>query len=152
MNPAALPAAARPDGRDALSRWDSEGRAVSRPGTGHSLRFMVVSADPLISLPLVAALNGIGHQVCAIALTNDQAVRSATTSHPDMIIADACLDDDDRLMEIAPIARALFVPRMFNDGMPVPRSLLRPGAVVLRRPFRTNDLIRTIRLTLEAAD
>jgi hypothetical protein len=151
MTPVVLPAA-RPEGREALSRWDSEGGAVSRPGTGRSLRFLVVSADPLISLPLATSLNGIGHQVCAIALTNDQAVKSAAICHPDMIIADAYLEDDARLIDMAPVVRALFVPRMFNDGMPVPRSLLRPGAVVLRRPFRASDLIRAIRLTLKAAE
>lgn len=139
-------------GREALSRWDNEGGAVFRPGTGRCLRFLIVSADPQMSLSLAASLNGMGHRACAVALTNDQALTSAGTCHPDMIIADAYLDDDARLAEMAPVMRALFVPRMYNDGMPVPRSLLRPGAVVLRRPFRENDLVRAIRLTLETAE
>ncbi len=139
------------DGDDALSRWDNEGGATSRPGAGRRLRFLIVSADPQISLSLAAALDGIGHQACALALTNDQAARSARTCHPDMIIADAYLEDDERLTGMAPMMRALFVPCMVNAGGVVPHSLLRPGAVVLRRPFRVSDLTRAIRLTLENA-
>lgn len=151
MSAAILPMV-RPAGREALSRWDNEGGAVSRPGTGRSLRFLIVSADPLISLSLAAALDRIGHQPCAVALTNDQAVRSAGACHPDMIIADAYLDDDARLMGMAPTMRALFVPGTFTGDTPVPHGLLRPGALVLRRPFRVNDLIRAIRLTLQMAE
>lgn len=139
-------------GREALSRWVNEGGALSRPGTGRNLRLLIVSADPLISLSLAAALNRLGHQTCAVALTNDQAVRSADICRPDMIIADAYLKDDEQLMALAPVMRVLFVPRVFHGGTPGPCSLLRPGAVVLRRPFRANDLIRAIRLTLEAAE
>lgn len=139
-------------GPEALSRWVNEGGSLSQPGTGRNLRLLIVSDDPLISLSLAAALHRIGHQACAIALTNDQAVRSANACRPDMVITDAYLKDDAQLMALAPVMRVLVVPRMFNDGMPIPRSLLRPGAVVLRRPFRVNDLIRAIRLTLEATE
>lgn len=151
MSPAAL-TVVHTAGREALSRWDNEGGALSRPGIGRSRSFLIVSADPLVSLSLAASLAGIGHHVCAVALTNDQAVRSASLCHPDMIIVDAYLDDDPRLMVMAPVIRALFVPRMFNNGLPVPPVLLRPGAVVLRRPFRAKDLIRAIQLRREAGD
>lgn len=132
--------------RDALSRWDNEGGALQSPDRTQSLRILIVAGDPLISLPLAVALGDLGHEVRFIALSNDQAARLGTASPPDLIIADAYLEDDERLTATAPVMRALFVPRLFDFGVS-----LRPGAMVLRRPFRTNDLRRAIRQTMEKA-
>lgn len=132
-----------------LSRWDNEGGAlagaVPEPA---SLRILVVDSDPLTSLSLAMALANIGHTVCASASTVDHAVNAARYHSPDLIIMDASLGDDRPLIRFAPVIRILSIPRMFNDGMPLPRALLPPGCVVVRRPFHARDLARVIRQAL----
>lgn len=137
--------------RDALSRWDNEGGAPSPAVDAvKPLVILVVAADPVMSLSLSAALTGMGHEVSALALTIAQAVSSARHSHPDLIIVDAFMDDCP-LAGLAPVLRALIVPRMFNDGAALPRPSLRPGSLVIRRPFRATDLARAIRQTIDMA-
>lgn len=137
--------------RDALSRWDNEGGAPSPPvDVGKPLMILVVAGDPVMSLSLSVALTSMGHEVSALALTITQAVSSARHSRPDLIIVDAFMDDCP-LAGLAPVMRVLIVPRMFNDGASLPRPSLRPGSLVIRRPFRTADLAHAIRQTMDMA-
>lgn len=132
-----------------LSRWDNEGGALPDVSWDPAARrILVVDGVPLVSLSLARGFANIGQSICATALTMAHAVNAARYHSPDLIIMDASLGDDRQLVRFAPVIRVLFISRMFNDGMPLPRALLPPGATVVRRPFHARDLARIVRQAL----
>jgi CheY-like chemotaxis protein len=56
-----------------------------------ALRVLVIEDDALIALLLSELLAGMGHDVCATAATEAEAVRAATRYRPDLMIVDAGL-------------------------------------------------------------
>ena len=60
------------------------------------LRVLVVEDDPLIAMLLGELPAGMGHDVCAAAPTEAEAVTAATRYHPDLMIVDAGLGRGSR--------------------------------------------------------
>src|SRR3954462_9634135 len=56
-----------------------------------ALRVLVVEDDALIAMLLTELLAGMGHDVCATAATEAEAVIAATRYRPDLMIVDAGL-------------------------------------------------------------
>jgi CheY-like chemotaxis protein len=116
-----------------------------------ALRVLVVEDDAVIGMLLGEMLAEMGHQVCAIAPTEADAVKAAAHYGPDLMIVDARLGDGSGLSAVEEIGRTSSIPHVFVSGDAARVRALRPSAVVLQKPFRESELVRAIQRVLEAA-
>ena len=116
-----------------------------------ALRILVVEDEAVIAMLLAEVLTGMGHHVCAIAATEAKAVAAAVRCRPDLMIVDARLRDGSGVAAVEEILRTGFVPHVFVSGDPLRVQALRPGAVVIQKPFFKSDLVRAIQRALDAA-
>jgi len=84
----------------------------------------------------------MGHAVCAVAATEEEAVAAAARHKPDLMIVDQHLRAGIGVSAVDRISRARPVPYIFLTGAPLPTS--RATARVLQEPFREEDLARVI--------
>jgi CheY-like chemotaxis protein len=116
-----------------------------------ALRVLVIEDDALIALLLSELLAGMGHDVCATAATEAEAVRAATRYRPDLMIVDAGLGRGSGVSAVEEILRAGPLAHVFISGDAETVRVRKPDAVVLRKPFRYVDLVRAIDAALAAA-
>jgi two-component system, response regulator PdtaR len=116
-----------------------------------ALRIMVVEDDALIGMLLTEMLEGLGHGVCAVACTEPEAVEAALRCKPDLMLVDARLRDGSGLSAVTEILRSGFIPHIFVTGDAAEVQSLRPGVVVIDKPFREKDLICGIQRALDLA-
>ena len=116
-----------------------------------TLRIMVVEDDMLIGMLLGEMLEAMGHEICAIERTEDDAVRAADQFHPDLMIVDAWLEDGSGISAVAKILRNKLIPHLFLTGDVSRMLAIRPDAVVIQKPFRETDLALGIDRALAAA-
>jgi DNA-binding response OmpR family regulator len=121
----------------------------SEPKT--ALRVLVVEDDAMIGMLLAGMLEEMGHDVCAIEATEADAVSAAAQHRPDLMIVDARLGDGSGVSAVEEILRTGFVPHLFMSGNVSRVMALRPGAVVLQKPFLEAELARAIQRALDAA-
>lgn len=114
-------------------------------------RVLVVEDDAVIATLLAEVLEGMGHDVCAIEATEADAVAAANRCRPDLMIVDARLGDGSGVSAVEEILRAGFVPHVFVSGDALRVQALRPGALVIQKPFRESDLARAIQHALGGA-
>ena len=118
---------------------------------GTELRVMVVEDEAVIAMLLAEVLAGMGHDVCAIEATEADAVAAAARCRPDMMILDARLGDGSGIAAVERILCTGFVPHVFVSGDALRVRALRPGAVVIQKPFHEVDLARAMQRALGAA-
>lgn len=115
------------------------------------LRVLVVEDDALIGVLLAEALKEMGYDVCAIEATEADAVAAEARHKPDLMIVDARLREGDGVAAVEEILRTGFVPHVFVSGDTSMIRATRPGAIMLRKPFRDADLALAIQRALSAA-
>jgi two-component system, response regulator PdtaR len=116
-----------------------------------ALRVLVIEDDALIAMLLAELLTGMGHEVCATAATEADAVSAATRYDPDLMIVDAGLGRGSGVSAVEEILRAGPLAHVFISGDAGRVRVRRPDAVVVRKPFRETELARAIDLALAAA-
>jgi CheY-like chemotaxis protein len=116
-----------------------------------ALRVLVVEDDAMIAMLFAEVLAGMGHDVCAIEATEADAVATAVRCRPDLMIVDVRLGDGSGVSAVEEILRTGPVPHVFVSGDTSRVQTLRPGAVVIQKPFRESDLARAIQRALGAA-
>ena len=116
-----------------------------------ALRVLVVEDDALIAMLLAELLAGMGHDVCATAATEAEAVSAASRYGPDLMIVDAGLGRGSGVSAVEEILRVKPVPHVFISGDVDRVRVRKPDAVVVRKPFREAELARAIDLVLAAA-
>lgn len=116
-----------------------------------SLRILVVEDNAMVGMLLVDMLQEMGHEVCGVESTEATAVAAALNSRPDLMIVDGRLGDGCGIAAIETIRRIGAVPHLFASGDITRIKSLRPGAVVLQKPFYEADLARAIQSALAAA-
>jgi DNA-binding response OmpR family regulator len=116
-----------------------------------ALRILVMEDDIMIGTLLADVLQEMGHDVCAIESTEDDAVAAAKRCKPDMMIVDARLGNGSGISAVREILRGGWVPHVFVSGETSSIRTLRPDAVVLQKPFRDTDLARAIQRALDIA-
>jgi two-component system, response regulator PdtaR len=109
-----------------------------------TLRILIVEDDVLIGIYLAEMLVAMGYDVCAIEATEADAVTSAVQHRPDLMIIDARLRNGNGIAALEQILRVFPLPHVFVTGDVSSVETSRPGAVVLRKPFRESDLARAI--------
>jgi DNA-binding response OmpR family regulator len=115
------------------------------------LRVLIVEDDAVIGVLLAELLRGMGHEVCDTAATEAAAVTAAERCAPDLMIVDARLGRGSGVSAVDQIIRARRVAHFFLSGDAEGVRMLRPDAVVVRKPFRKADLERAIDLALVTA-
>ena len=116
-----------------------------------ALRVLVIEDDALIAMLLLELLAGMGHDVCATAATEAEAVIAATRHRPDLMIVDAGLGRGSGVSAVEEILRAGPVAHVFISGDAGRVHTRKPDAVVVRKPFREAELARAIDMAVAAA-
>jgi CheY-like chemotaxis protein len=109
------------------------------------LRILVIEDDPFIGLLLAEVLTGMGHEVCAVELTEADAVAAAIRCTPDLMIVDEHLGEGSGLAAVAEITLGGSIPHVFVSGDAARISRLKPDAIVMEKPYHERDLARAIR-------
>jgi DNA-binding response OmpR family regulator len=115
-----------------------------------ALQVLVLEDDAMIGMLLAAMLEEMGHTGCAVEANEADAVSAAARHRPDLVIVDARLGNGSGLAAMDEILHAGFIPHFFISGNIAKVTALRPGAVVLEKPFREMQLMHTIQLVLES--
>ena len=115
-----------------------------------ALRVLVVEDDALIAMLLSELLAGMGHDVCATAASEAEAVIAATRYDPDLMIVDAGLGRGSGVSAVEEILRAGPLAHAFVSGDAESVWRRKPDAIVVRKPFREADLARAIDVALAA--
>lgn len=115
------------------------------------LRVLVIEDDALIAMLLAEVLKGMGHDVCATAATETEAVIAAARHSPDLMIVDAGLGRGSGVAAVEEILRAGPIAHLFLSGDAGRVQTLKPDAVVVRKPFRQAELARAIDAALAPA-
>jgi two-component system, response regulator PdtaR len=113
-----------------------------------ALSILVVEDEAIIGLLLSEVLAGMGHKVCAVVASENEAVEAAAQHLPDLLIVDAGLAAGDGLSAVDRILAGRFVPHVFTTGNALKVRQLRPGAVVLEKPFHEAELADAIERAL----
>ena len=116
-----------------------------------ALRVLVIEDDGLIAVLLAQLLACMGHEVCATAATEAEALSAATCYDPDLMIVDAGLGRGSGVSAVEEILRVKPVPHVFISGDADRVRVRKPDAVVVRKPFREAELARAIDFVLAAA-
>ncbi len=106
---------------------------------------LIIEDDATIGLVLEEMLQDIGHTVCAIAMTEDQAVADAARFGPGLIIADQRLQKGSGLSAVQRILQREPIPFLFISGAPIPGA---HPSTVLPKPFVQKDLADAIHRAL----
>jgi two-component system, response regulator PdtaR len=114
-----------------------------------ALRVLVVEDETLIGMLLADTLGAMGHDVCAVEATEAGAVAAAARCNPDLMIVDARLRQGSGVSAVEEILRTGWIPHVFVSGETTIQAL-RPGAIVIQKPFRDIDLNRAIQRALNA--
>jgi CheY-like chemotaxis protein len=116
-----------------------------------ALRVLVIEDDALIAMLLAELLAGMGHDVCATAATEAEAVAAAACHRPDLMIVDAGLGQGSGVSAVEEILRARPVAHVFISGDAGRVHARKPDAIVVRKPFREAELARAIDTALATA-
>jgi len=111
---------------------------------------LVVEDDALIAMLLSELLESMGHDVCATAASQAEAVAAASRCRPDLLIVDARLGQGSGVSAVEEILRAGPVAHLFISGDAPRVRELKPDAVVVRKPFRQAELVKAIDAALNA--
>ncbi|MFZ2004501.1 MAG: response regulator [Stellaceae bacterium] len=113
-----------------------------------ALRVLVIEDNALIAILLAEQLAGMGHNVCATAATESEAVIAAAHHRPDLMIVDAGLGRGSGVSAVEEICRAGPLAHVFISGDAERVRRRQPNAVVLRKPFREAELARAIEIAV----
>jgi CheY-like chemotaxis protein len=116
--------------------------AAGRDEVVNTLRVLLVEDDALIGALLAELLSVLGHDVCATATTEADAVAAAAQYDPDLILVDVTLKEGDGVSAMRTIARTSNARHVFMTG--TGRREFPDGAVILQKPFCESDLLRAL--------
>jgi DNA-binding response OmpR family regulator len=116
-----------------------------------ALRVLVVEDDALLAMLLAELLASMGHDVCATAATEAEALIAAIRDRPDLMIVDAGLGRGSGVSAVEEILRAGPLAHVFVTGDADRVRRRKPDAIVVRKPFREAELANAIDLALAAA-
>jgi len=109
-----------------------------------ALSILVVEDEAIIGMLLSEVLADMGHKVCAVVESEDDAVEAAAVHLPDVLIVDAGLAAGGGVAAVDRILACRFVPHVFTTGNALKVRLQRPDAVILEKPFHEAELAEAI--------
>jgi CheY-like chemotaxis protein len=108
------------------------------------LRIMIVEDDGILALDLAELLISMGHDVCAIAGTEAEAVAKAEEFHPDLMIVDGKLREGSGDSAMLRVLQNGDVAHFYVTGNPWSLRERAPDAVIITKPFTLRELERGI--------
>jgi two-component system, response regulator PdtaR len=111
---------------------------------------LIVEDETIIGMLLSEVVTSLGHTVCAVVVSEDEAVAAAVLHQPDLMIVDAGLASGNGLSAVDTILAARFVPHIFTTGNAFKVRMLKPEAVVLEKPFHESEIEVAIAQALSA--
>jgi len=126
-------------------------RSLTSLNSHESLRILVVEDDVMLATTLGEMLVGMGHNVCATAATQTDAIDAALQHQPDLMIVDYSLRQGTGTSAVDEILRGGPMPHFFISGNGWRIRAIRPDAVILQKPFRSADLTKAIDTALKVA-
>jgi len=115
------------------------------------LRILVAEDEPFINMMLVEMLEEMGHTVCASTQTEQETIKAALTTTPDVMIVDARLGKGSGMAAVEEILKSTFIPHIFASGDILTSCRRDPRAVIIQKPYRESDLARAIAGALSGA-
>lgn len=114
------------------------------------MRVLIIEDEPLIVLDLKSILKDLGHEVCAVAETAEEAIEAAARHRPDLILADIRLPgEQDGIEAVKAIQAARPVPVLFVTGnWRELRARGLPDAMAIGKPFLPSVIREAIRTVL----
>jgi two-component system, response regulator PdtaR len=112
------------------------------------LRVLIVEDDAFITSLLVETVNSLGHIVCAVAATEEDAIEYAIDRQPDLMIIDAGLAAGNGISAMKTILTAQHTPHFFVTGDPRSVRAFFPEATILQKPFFVPELAAAIERTV----
>ena len=109
-----------------------------------ALSVLVVEDDSIVGMLLAELLEVMGYDVCAIEATEADAVAAAVRCGPDLMIVDAQLSNGSGISAVEEILRIRVIPYVLVSGDISKVQALRPGAVLMQKPYRESDLVQAI--------
>jgi len=106
------------------------------------LSILLVEDDASISALIVELLENVGHEVCATARTETEAVAAAERHSPDLMIVDATLRAGGGVSAMRTILRRTAMPHIFMTGGS--RQSIPAGGTVLLKPFGVTGLMTAL--------
>jgi DNA-binding NtrC family response regulator len=111
-----------------------------------------VEDEAMIAMLLAEVLREMGHEVCAIAPTEDAAVAAAFRHKPDLMIVDEWLRQGSGISAVAEINRSGYIPHVFVTGDPSISQSLAPGTIAIQKPVTISDLTKAVQSALAIPD
>lgn len=108
------------------------------------LRILIAEDEEMIAMLLAETVEALGHQVCATAATQEEAVARAEAYCPDLMIVDGSLGDGSGVDAVTAILRTRYIPHLFVTGNVLDVARKRPDAVILQKPFFVRELVTAI--------
>ncbi|WP_420382194.1 response regulator [Novosphingobium sp.] len=113
-------------------------------------RIIIVEDDAVLAEYFAELLIGMGHDVCAIAGTEAEAVAEAEAFHPDLMIVDGQLREGSGVSAMARILRKGDVAHFYVTGNPWSLREQVPDAVIVTKPFTLRELNHAIAVAVES--
>jgi two-component system, response regulator PdtaR len=113
------------------------------------LRILVAEDNFLIGMLLADMLVLMGHDVCAVEMTEAGMVSSAAQYRPDLLIVDGRLREGSGVTAVERILLTQPLPYVFVTGDPAYVRTRMPDAVILEKPFFEATLEQAIRNAME---
>jgi DNA-binding response OmpR family regulator len=117
-----------------------------------ALRVLLVEDEAMIAMLLAEVIVQMGHVVCAVAATEDDAIAAGARCQPDLIIVDEVLRKGSGVSAVREILRSGPVPHIFVSGESLNEQTLSPSAVVISKPFSISELVQAIQRALGVTD
>jgi DNA-binding response OmpR family regulator len=114
------------------------------------LRVLLVEDEAMIAMLLTEVIDQMGHVVCAVATTEDDAIAAGVRYQPDLMIVDEVLRKGSGVSAVREILHSGPVPHVFVSGQSLDDETLSSSAVVISKPFSISELTRAIQRALGA--
>ena len=111
-------------------------------------RILLVDDDVLIALLLEEVLTGLGHEVCAVATTENAAISAALKYKPDLMIVDMRLAEGNGVSAVREILSRGFIPYVLMSGDALSFRVPDPARIILRKPFQEAALVQAMESAL----
>ncbi len=126
-------------------------RTLSGGGAESLGKIMIVEDELLIADVVASTLENAGYRVCGIARTVSEAVTLAKLQSPNLAVIDFTLEDGELGTDIAPQLEGTRTMGILYASGNIARVLLSTtdGEACLKRPYRSEDLVRSLEIVDE---
>ena len=111
---------------------------------------LIIEDESLIAQAIEDALRGCGFTSFDIAVSAEEAIKSAARQCPDLITADVQLRPGCGITAVQSICSEQPIPVLFITGSPGEVRIRMPGHALVEKPFSAKHIIDATKLTLES--